>query len=125
MKSKFGILILAIVVISGALFQSCKKEKTEVNMIIKNWTLLSKTALGVDIATDCEKSEKWNFKVDNAYTITDTCGNTKTGTWMLADDGKTLTLDNVTAYSVVENSLLKLVIELQVNEYGLVRWTFL
>lgn len=124
MKTKFGLQILAIVLVFGSLFQSCKKEKTEVNMIIKNWTLVSKTSLGGDIMTACEKDSKWNFKADNTYVMTDSCDNTKTGTWRLAEDGKTLTVDDHEAYAVVENSLLSLVIEMQVNEFGLVRWTF-
>ena len=48
----------------------------------------------------------------------------KTGTWKLADDGKTLTVDNNTIYQVIDNSLSNLVIELQVEGVGLVRWTF-
>ncbi len=96
----------------------------EVNMIIKNWTLVSKTAAGLDIATSCETNSKWNFKNDGTYVIIDNCNNTKTGTWKVADDGKTLTVDNNTIYQVIENSLSKLVIELQIGEVGLVRWIF-
>ena len=124
MKKSWGLLLLATCVLSGVLFTSCKKEKTEVNMIIRNWTLVSKTVLGVDIATNCEKGAKWDFKSDESYVIKDNCDNTQTGTWKLADDGKTLTLNNVTAYKVVENTLTNLVIEMQVGELGLVRWTF-
>ncbi|HCY00821.1 MAG TPA: hypothetical protein DG754_11845 [Bacteroidales bacterium] len=124
MKKTFGLLILAIFVGSGFLFESCKKETTEVNMIIRNWNLVSKTVLGVDIATDCEKGSKWNFKADDTYVIKDNCDQTKTGTWKLADNGETLTLDNLTAYKVIENSIVKLVIEMQVGDVGLVRWTF-
>ncbi|MDD2195743.1 MAG: lipocalin family protein [Bacteroidales bacterium] len=124
MKKTFGLLILAIFVGSGFLFESCKKETTEVNMIIRNWNLVSKTLLGVDITTDCEKGSKWDFKADETYVIKDNCDDTKTGTWKLADNGETLTLDNITAYKVIENSIVKLVIEMQVGDVGLVRWTF-
>ncbi len=124
MKTKFGLLIVAICVLSGFLFTSCEKEKTEVNMIVRNWNLVSKTVLGVNVATDCEKDSKWNFKSDGTYVIKDNCDNTQTGTWKLADDGKTLTVDDATAYKVIENSISKLEIELQVGEIGLVRWSF-
>ena len=124
MKKIIGLLALAIVVTSGIFFQSCKKEVTEANMIVKSWTLVSKTVLGANIATDCDKDAKWDFKADETYVIKDNCDNTKTGTWKLAEDGKILTLDKITAYKVIENSLSKLVIEMQVGDLGLVRWTF-
>ncbi len=124
MKKNFGLLILAICILSGFLFTSCKKETTEVNMIIRNWNLVTKTVVGVNIATNCETSSKWNFKTDGTYVINDNCNDTKTGTWKLAEDGKTLTLNNVTAYQVIENSIVKLVIEMQVAQTGLIRWTF-
>ena len=124
MKKQLGLLVLAIGVLSIFLFTSCEKEKTETNMIIRNWTLVSKTVAGVNIATDCEKDSKWDFKHDGSYVIKDSCDDTKTGTWELADNGKTLTLNSVTAYKVVENSIVKLVIEMQVGDLGLVRWTF-
>lgn len=124
MKTKIGLLILAICVVSGVLFESCKKEKTEMDMVVRKWNLVSKTVLGVNVATDCEMSAKWDFKSDKTYVIKDTCNNVKTGTWKLAEDGKTLTLDGVTAYMVIENSLANLVIELQVADLGLARWTF-
>jgi len=103
---------------------SCEKEKTEVNMVVRNWTLESKTIAGLDVASDCEDLSRWNFKADGTYAIYDACDNTKTGTWKLADDAKTLTLDDLTAYKVIENSALKLVIELQMGDIGLVRWSF-
>ena len=124
MKKVNYLLLITIVVLMGFLSTSCKKETTEVNMIIRNWTLESKTVAGLNVATDCETNAKWNFKSDGTYAIYDNCANTQTGTWKLADDGKTLTLNNVTAYQVIENSVLKLVIEMQVGEIGLVRWTF-
>ena len=124
MKKIFGVLILAICVLTALQFTSCEKEKTEVNMIVRNWNLVTKTVLGVNVATDCEKDSKWNFKSDETYVIKDNCDNTQTGTWKLAEDGKTLTLDGVTAYKVIENSLTKLEIEMQVGEIGLVRWSF-
>lgn len=124
MKKIFGLLILAICGLTALQFTSCEKEKTEVNMIVKNWNLVSKTILGVSVATDCEKNSTWDFKSDETYVIKDSCGDTKTGTWKLDDDGKTLTLNDVTAYKVVENTLLDLVIEMQVGDMGLVRWTF-
>ncbi len=118
------LLILTTVALSGIFIASCKKEKTEVNLIVKNWNLVSKTVAGLNVATNCETNSKWNFKSGGTYEITDTCNNTKTGTWKLAEDGKTLTVDDNTIYSVIENSLSKLVIELQVNGVGLVRWNF-
>lgn len=124
MKTKFGLLIVALCVLSGFLFTACEKQKTEVNMIVRNWNLVSKTVLGANIATDCEKNSTWNFKSDGTYVIKDNCSNTQTGTWKLAEDGKTLTLNNVTAYKVIENSIAKLEIEMQVGEIGLVRWSF-
>ncbi|MDY0199610.1 MAG: lipocalin family protein [Bacteroidales bacterium] len=124
MKKTFALLILAIVVGSGFLFQSCKKEVTETNMVIRNWSLVSKTVLGVSVMTDCDKDSQWNFKADGTYVIKDACNSTKTGTWVLAKDGKTLTLDDVTAYKVVDNTILKLIIEMQVGDLGLVRWSF-
>ena len=123
MKRKLGLLVLAICVLSGFLLTSCEKETTETNMIIRNWALVSKTVAGVNIATECEKSSKWDFKFDGSYVIKSGC-DTKAGTWTLADDGKTLTLDNITAYKVIENSIVKLVIEMQVGDLGLVRWSF-
>lgn len=124
MKTKIGLLAVALCILSGLFFTSCKKETTEVNMIVRNWNLVSKTALGVDVATACEKDSKWNFKSDGTFVVIDNCNNTQTGTWKLADDGKTLTVNNNTAYQVIENSITKLVIELQVAQTGLVRWTF-
>lgn len=124
MKKKWGLLVLAVCVVSGFLFSSCEKEVTETNMIIKNWTLVTKTVGGINIATDCEKDSKWDFKSDGSYVIKDSCDDTKTGTWELADNGKTLKLNGITAYKVVENSIMNLVIEMQVGNIGLVRWTF-
>ena len=124
MKKISNLLLVAIVALSGFLFTSCKKEATETNMIIRNWTLQSKTIAGLNVATDCEKLSKWNFKSDGTYAIYDACNNTQTGTWKLAEDGKTLTLDNKTIYQVIENSIDKLIIELQIGDVGLVRWTF-
>ena len=124
MKKIHYLLIAAIVVLSGIFIAACEKEKTEVNMVVKNWTMESKSVLGVNVATSCENGSKWNFKSDGTYAINDSCDNTKTGSWKLADDAKTLTLDGNTIYKVVENSISKLVIELQVGDLGLVRWTF-
>jgi len=124
MKIIYYLLIVAVIALMGFLSISCKKEKTEVNMVIRNWILESKTLVGLNIATTCENNSKWNFKNDGTYVIDDNCDNTQTGTWKLADDAKTLTLDNNTVYRVVENSISKLVIELQVGGVGLVRWTF-
>ena len=124
MKKRLGLLAFAIFVISGLFFISCEKEKTETDMIIRNWTLKTKTVAGVNIATNCEQDAKWDFKSDGSYVIKDSCDDTKTGTWKLADDGKTLTLNNITAYKVIENSIINLVIEMQVGDVGLVRWTF-
>lgn len=123
MKKISYLLLIAIVAISGFLFTSCKKEATETNMIVRRWTLETKTIAGVNVATDCEKLSVWNFKSDGTYAIYDSCNNTKTGTWKLADDAKTLTLDGVTAYAVIESSLVKLVIEKQVIGI-LTRWSF-
>ena len=93
-------------------------------MVVKNWTLDSKTVAGINVATACEANSKWNFKADETYVITDNCGSVETGTWRLDGDGKTLTLDGVNAYSVIENSIVKLVIELKMGEVGLIRWSF-
>jgi hypothetical protein len=93
-------------------------------MIIRNWTLASKTTAGLSVATDCEKLSKWNFKADGTYAIYDSCDKTLTGTWKLADDAKTLTLDGVKAYAVIASTLSNLVIDLQVGDIGLTRWSF-
>ena len=124
MKKINYLFLITILVLSGILSTSCKKERTETNMVIRRWTLESKTIAGLNVATDCEKLAVWNFKSDGTYAIYDSCDKTLTGTWKLAADAKTLTLDDVTAYNVIENSLLKLVIEFQVGEIGLTRWTF-
>ena len=124
MKKRLGLLMFAVFVMAGFLFTACEKETTETNMIIRNWTLKSKTVAGVNIAADCEQGARWDFKLDGSYVIKDNCNNTKAGTWKLAEDGKTLTLDNITAYKVIDNSITKLVIEMQVGDIGLVRWTF-
>ena len=124
MKKINYLILVALVAIAGFFSTSCKKETTEVNMVVRNWTLESKTVLGVNVITNCETNSKWNFKADGTYVISDACNTTKTGIWKLAADAKTLTLDNITAYQVIENSPLKLVIEMQVGEIGLVRWTF-
>lgn len=124
MIKKFSLLILAFCVLSGTLLTSCKKEKVVANLIIKNWTLESKTVAGESIATVCEANSKWNFKADGTFTITDNCGEVKSGTWKLADDGSTITINNTITYQVVESSFSKLTIELQVADVGLVRWTF-
>ncbi|SHF72571.1 Lipocalin-like domain-containing protein [Flavobacterium segetis] len=123
LKKNFSAVFLTICVLSGFLFTSCDKEETEANLIVKNWTLESKTVLGASVITDCEKGSTWNFKTGGKYEIKD-CQDTKTGTWRIADDGKTLTLDDVKAYKVVEKSFSNLVIELQAGDLGLVRWTF-
>lgn len=131
MKKNFSLLILAVVVISGFAVASCEKEGTEANMIIRNWNLTSKFVLGVEASTECERASKWNFKADNTYVITYGlvgCPAIETGTWQLADNGKTLTLDGKTAYKVVSNSILNLVIEGVVTigdaEGTLTRWEF-
>jgi heat shock protein HslJ len=117
-------LFLVIVALSGFIFSSCKKETTERNMVIRNWNLESKTVAGVDVAGDCEEDSKWNFKADGTFAIYDDCDNTQTGTWELDEDATTLTLNNVTVYKVIENSIFKLIIEMQVGGIGLVRWKF-
>ena len=124
MKKISFLLLIAIVAISGFLVTSCKKEATETNMIVRRWTMETKTIAGLSVATDCEKLAVWNFKSDGTYAIYDSCDKTLIGTWKLAADAKTLTLDNITAYAVVESSLSKLVIEMQVGEIGLTRWSF-
>ena len=124
MKKRLGLLVFAVCVIAGFIFISCEKETTETNMIIRSWTLKTKTVAGVNIATNCEQDAKWDFKSDGSHVIKDSCNDTKTGTWKLADDGKTLTLNSITAYKVIENSIINLVIEMQVGDIGLVRWTF-
>jgi hypothetical protein len=124
MKKINYLVLISIVALSGFLFASCEKETTVVNMVVRNWTLESKTIAGTNVATDCEINSKWNFKSDGTYAIYDACDNTQTGTWKLADDAKTLTLNDLTAYKVIENSAFKLVIEMQVGEIGLVRWSF-
>jgi hypothetical protein len=124
MKKTSYLLLIAIVALSGFLFTSCKKEATETNMIIRQWTMESKTIAGLNVATDCEKLAKWNFKSDGTYAIYDSCDKTLTGTWKLAADAKTLTLDNVTAYNVIESTLVKLKIEMQVGGIGLTQWSF-
>ena len=53
MKRAMGLLVLVCCVLSGIILTSCEKEKTETNMIIRNWTLVSKTVGSVNIATDC------------------------------------------------------------------------
>ena len=116
MKKRLGLLMFAVLVMAGFLFISCEKETTETNMIIRNWTLKSKTVAGVNIATDCEQDAKWDFKLDGSYVIKDNCNNAKAGTCKLVDNQKTLTLDNITAYNVIENSIVKLVIEIQVGD---------
>lgn len=123
MKKSLGLLGVVIIVMSLFLFASCEKERTETNMVIRNWSLVSKTVAGVDVAAACEKNSKWNFKSDGTYVISESCNNSS-GTWKLAEDGKTLTLNGITAYKVIDNSLLKLVIEMQVATIGLVRWSF-
>ena len=124
MKKINFLVLITIVAIAGFLSTSCKKETTSVNLVVRNWTLESKTVLGVNVATNCETNSKWNFKADGTYVINDACNTIKTGIWKLAADGKTLTLDNTTTYQVIDNSPLKLVIEMQVGEIGLVRWIF-
>lgn len=124
MKKISFVLLIAIVALSGFLVTSCKKEATETNMIVRRWTLSSKTLVGVSIATDCEKLSVWNFKSDGTYAIYDSCNKTITGTWKLAADAKTLTLDGVTAYAVIESTISTLVIEMQVGGIGLTRWSF-
>lgn len=124
MKKISFLLLIAIVAISGFLVTSCKKEATETNMIIRRWTLSSKTIVGVSVATDCEKLSVWNFKSDGTYATYDSCDKTTTGTWKLAADGKTLTLDGMTAYAVIESTISTLVIDLQVGDVGLTRWSF-
>ena len=124
MKKRWGLLVLVSCVLAGFLFTSCEKESTELNMIVKKWTLVSKTVGALNMTSDCEKDSKWDFKSDGSYVIKDSCGDTKAGTWKLGDDGKTLTLDNITAYNVIENSIINLVIEMHVGKVDLVRWTF-
>lgn len=124
MKKINALLFVAVVVLSGFLVTSCKKETTEANMIIRNWNMESKTLLGVDVATNCENNSKWNFKSDGTFAIYDSCDNTQTGTWKLADDAKTLTLNDITVYQVIDISVGKLVIEMQVGGIGLIRWSF-
>jgi len=124
MKKFSFLLLVAIVAVSGFLVTSCEKEATETNMIIRRWTMESKTIAGLNVATDCEKLSVWNFKSDGTYATYDSCDQTQTGTWKLAADAKTLTLDGITAYAVIESTISTLVIELQVGDVGLTRWSF-
>jgi len=124
MKKISFLLLIAIVAVSGFLVTSCKKEATETNMIVRRWTMETKTIAGLNVATDCEKLSVWNFKSDGTYAIYDSCDKTTTGTWKLAADAKTLTLDGITAYAVIESTIVKLVIDLQVGDVGLTRWSF-
>ncbi|MBK8805690.1 MAG: lipocalin family protein [Bacteroidales bacterium] len=124
MKKINYVFFTLFVAFIGLFFTSCEKEQTETNMIVRNWILESKTIAGIDVATDCEKSAKWNFKTDGTYAIYDSCDETKTGVWSLNNDATTLILDDLTAYKVLENSLLVLVIEMQVADIGLVKWSF-
>ena len=124
MKKLSFLLLIAVVAISGFLVTSCKKEATETNMIIRRWTLDAKTIAGVSVSTDCEKLSVLNFKSDGTYAIYDSCDKTQTGTWKLAADAKTLTVDGITAYAVIESTISTLVIELQVGNIGLTRWSF-
>jgi len=64
MKKISFLLLIAIVAVTGFLVTSCKKEATETNMIIRRWTLETKTLAGLNVATDCEKLSVWNFKSD-------------------------------------------------------------
>jgi len=121
MKKNNYLLFLVVIAFSGILFTSCEKET---NMIVRNWTLESKTIAGVDVATACETNSRWNFKADGTYAIYDSCDKTQTGTWSLADDSKTLTLDNVAVYQVNKNSVTSLVIEMEVGGINLVIWSF-
>ena len=124
MKKISFLLLIAIVALSGFLVTSCKKEATETNMIVRRWTMETKTIVGVNVATDCEKLAVWNFKSYGTYAIYDSCDKTTTGTWKLAADGKTLTMDGITAYAVIESTISTLIIEMQVGNIGLTRWTF-
>ncbi len=58
MKKRLGLLVFAVCVIAGFIFISCEKETTETNMIIRSWTLKTKTVAGVNIATNCEQDAK-------------------------------------------------------------------
>ena len=58
MKKSLGLLGVVIIVMSLFLFASCEKERTETNMVIRNWSLVSKTVAGVDVAAACEKNSK-------------------------------------------------------------------
>ena len=40
---------------------SCERKRWKLIGLIRNWTLLSKTILGVSVATDCEKKSTWDF----------------------------------------------------------------
>lgn len=121
MKKINSLLFTVVIAFSGVLFTSCEKEA---NMIVRNWTLQSKTIAGVSVMTDCEKDSRWNFKSDGTYAIYDSCDNTDTGTWELADDSETLTLNDITVYQVNKNSIVTLIIEMQVGGVDLVRWEF-
>jgi hypothetical protein len=93
-------------------------------MIVRKWSLESKTVAGIDVTTDCELGAKWDFKSDGTYAIMDACDKTKTGTWSLAVDNTTLTMDNVTTYKVDKNSITTLVIEMVVAGVEVARWEF-
>ncbi|SDC83791.1 lipocalin family protein [Williamwhitmania taraxaci] len=124
MKKISGLSIVAFGILSVFLFAFCAKENTEDNMSVKNWNLESKTIAGVNAGIDCDQNAKWIFKSDGSYVISDNCDNTESGTWKLAEEGKILTLDEVTSYNVIESSVGKLVIEMEVGEIGLIRWSF-
>lgn len=124
MKKISYLLLIVIVAFSGIVFTSCKKQAVETNMIVRKWTLASKTIAGINVASDCEKLAKWDFKSNGTYALLDACNTTKTGTWKLAADGNSLTLDNVDSYTVITSSLSSLVIEMQVGGIGLTKWSF-
>lgn len=94
--------VLLAVVLAGFTFTSCEKEDiSKHTMILRNWTLVSETILGVEqFNSGCERDNVWNFKADKSFTIDPkvTCSDTekmKAGIWGLNEDATVITLDDV------------------------------
>ena len=82
-------------------FQSCKKDeaKSETEILTSTkWKWTSITVNGTEVIDDCQKDDIFIFATDSTYTVDpgkircDPDDKTRTDTWYLSDNGKSLFL---------------------------------
>jgi len=105
---------------------SCTKD--EAKIASKTWKVVSMKMNETEMIQECDKDDVFTFTDDGKYTANpgtnkcDTDDVTKTGSWSLSDDGKSLVLDGVTC-SVVELTKKSFIFSMTVGS-DVIQWGF-